>query len=87
MQVGRYLRIAEGNTDFIIAVIRNVKGTNTQVDGKLVWTFDVECQPVGTLAGGTAFSRGSTLLPVPTERSIRVDRCNLGPNFCCRCTV
>lgn len=77
LQVGRYLKIAEGNTDFIIAVIRNVKGTNTQADGKLVWTFDVECQPVGTLAGGTAFSRGSTLLPVPTEPVYPVDRATL----------
>jgi DNA helicase HerA-like ATPase len=67
LQVGRYLKIAEGNTDFVIAVIRNVKGTSAALDGKLVWTFDVECQPVGTLVNGKAFSRGSTLLPVPTE--------------------
>jgi hypothetical protein len=74
LQVGRYLKIAEGNTDFVIAVIRNVKGTSAQMEGKLVWTFDVECQPVGTLVNGTEFSRGSTLLPVPLEPVFSVGR-------------
>lgn len=29
LQVGRFLKIAQGNHDFTIATIRNIKGTNT----------------------------------------------------------
>lgn len=67
LQVGRYLMISEGNTDFVITVIKNVRGANIVEDAKLKWTFEIECQPLGTLIDGKTFSRGSTLLPVPTE--------------------
>src|ERR1035437_3050563 len=30
LQVGRYLRIAQGNNDFTVAAIRNVRGVSTQ---------------------------------------------------------
>jgi DNA helicase HerA-like ATPase len=67
LQVGRYLKIAEGNTDFVIAIIRNLRGTDRVVGNDIAWTFDIECQPLGTLVDGQVFSRGSSLLPVPTE--------------------
>lgn len=68
LQVGRYLQIAQGNNDYTIASIRNLKGT-TSTDGSsdINWQFVVECQTVGTLVGGEKFERGSMLLPVPTE--------------------
>ena len=74
-QVGRYLQIAQGNNDFTVAAIRNVKGT-TQEDsqGKPVWQFVIECQAVGTLVGGKTFERTSVLLPVPTEPVFAVER-------------
>ncbi len=75
LQVGRYLRIAQGNSDFSVAAIRNVKGVNTQdKDGNLVWQFHIECQSVGTLVGGKTFERASVLLPVPTEPAFSVDK-------------
>jgi hypothetical protein len=68
LQVGRYLKIAQGNSDFTIASIRNVKGVNTQdTEGNLVWQFQIDCQSIGTLVGGESFERASVLLPVPTE--------------------
>jgi DNA helicase HerA-like ATPase len=68
LQVGRYLKIAQGNNDYTIATIRNVKGINSSdSDGKPTWQFQIECQAVGTLVANSSFERGSLLLPVPTE--------------------
>lgn len=68
LQVGRFLKIAQGNHDFTIAAIRNIKGTNTiGQDGKPIWSFQIECQAIGTLIEDRTFDRGSLLLPVPTE--------------------
>jgi hypothetical protein len=68
LQVGRYLKIAQGNNDYTIATIRNVRGINSSdSDGKPTWQFHIECQAVGTLVANSSFERGSLLLPVPTE--------------------
>ena len=75
LQVGRYLRIAQGNSDFTVAVIRNVRGVSAQdKEGNPVWQFHIECQAVGTLVGGTTFKRASVLLPVPTEPAFAADK-------------
>ena len=68
LQVGRFLKIAQGNNDFTIASIRNVKGIiSSGKDDSPLWQFQIECQPIGTLIDDTVFDRGSLLLPVPTE--------------------
>jgi uncharacterized protein len=70
LQVGRFLKIAQGNSDFTIATIRNVKGENSNSqdkDSEPRWRFQIECQAVGTLISDQTFDRGSLLLPVPTE--------------------
>jgi DNA helicase HerA-like ATPase len=82
LQVGRYLRIAQGNSDFTIATIRNVRGVSTQdKEGNPVWQFHIECQAVGTLVGGTTFERASVLLPVPTEPVYAADKDTLDRLF------
>jgi hypothetical protein len=82
LQVGRYLRIAQGNNDFTVAAIRNVRGVSTQdSDGNPVWQFHVECQAVGTLVGGKTFERASVLLPVPTEPAFAVEKETLDKLF------
>src|ERR1035437_3609641 len=82
LQVGRYLRIAQGNNDFTVAAIRNVRGVSTQdSDGNPVWQFHVECQAVGTLVGGKTFERASVLLPVPTEPAFVVEKETLDKLF------
>ena len=78
LQVGRYLKIAQGNNDFTIAIITNIKGVNvlTEVDGKeqIKWTFQIECQAVGALDSDGGFQRGSVLLPVPTEPAYPIEK-------------
>ncbi len=75
LQVGRYLRIAQGNNDYTIAAIRNIKGVCAQdKEGNPVWQFNIECQAVGTLVGGTKFERSSVILPVPTEPAFVADK-------------
>ena len=70
LQVGRFLKIAQGNHDFTIATIRNIKGAiGAGPDGKPIWSFQIECQAIGTLVDDKSFDRGSLLLPVPTEHA------------------
>lgn len=70
LQVGRFLKIAQGNHDFTIVTIRNIKGTNTtDAEGKPAWSFLIECQAIGTLVDDKNFDRSSLLLPVPTEHA------------------
>ncbi len=69
LQIGRFLKIAQGNHDFTIATIRNIKGTNSfDSEGTPIWSFQIECQAIGTLLDDKTFDRGSLLLPVPTEQ-------------------
>lgn len=82
LQVGRFLKIAQGNRDFTIATIRNIKGTNTiGLDGVLVWSFQIECQAIGTLVEDKTFDRGSLLLPVPTEHAFIAEKETLDKMF------
>ncbi len=82
LQVGRYLQIAQGNSDFTVASIRNVRGVLGHDKGdKPTWQFQIECQAVGTLVGGNAFERASVLLPVPTEPVFTADAGTLDKLF------
>lgn len=75
LQVGCYLRIAQGNNDFTVASIRNLRGVFGQdAEGKPKWQFHVNCQAVGTLVNGKTFERSSVLLPVPTEQAFPADQ-------------
>lgn len=82
LQVGRYLRIAQGNNDFTVVAIRNVRGVVGQdAEGKPKWQFHIECQAVGTLVNGKTFERASVLLPVPTEPAFPADKDTLDKLF------
>lgn len=82
LQVGRYLKIAQGNHDFTIVTIRNIKGTNTTTpDGKPFWNFQIECQAIGTLVDDKIFDRSSLLLPVPTEHAFIAENDTLDKIF------
>lgn len=74
LQVGRFIKISQGNQDFTIATIRNIKGVISQgLDANPAWQFHLECQAIGTLVEGLTFDRGSLLLPVPTEPAYVAD--------------
>ena len=83
LQIGRFLKIAQGNRDYTIAVINNIKGTKTieSETGDPIWTFLIECQAIGTLVGDKYFERGSVLLPVPTEPVFIVEKDTLDKLF------
>lgn len=82
LQVGRYLRIAQGNNDFTVAAIRSVRGVGAQDnEGNPIWQFHIECQALGTLVGGMTFERASVLLPVPTEPAFAADKETLDSLF------
>jgi len=82
LQVGRYLRIAQGNNDFTVAAIRNVRGVIGQdTEGRPKWHFHIECQAVGTLVDDKTFERASVLLPVPTEPAFPADKDTLDKLF------
>ncbi|KWB25300.1 ATPase [Burkholderia cepacia] len=82
LQVGRFLKIAQGNHDFTIATILNIKGSNTiGSDGKPIWSFQIECQAIGTLVEDKTFDRGSLLLPVPTEHAFIAEKETLDKMF------
>ncbi len=82
LQVGRYLQIAQGNSDFTVASIRNVRGVLGQdKDGKTTWQFQIESQAIGSLIGGETFERASVLLPVPTESVFPADAGTLDKLF------
>ncbi|MFM0372717.1 ATP-binding protein [Paraburkholderia aspalathi] len=82
LQVGRFLKIAQGNHDFTIATILNIKGTNNiGPNGKPIWSFQIECQAIGTLVEDKTFDRGSLLLPVPTEHAFIAEKDTLDKMF------
>lgn len=82
LQVGRYLQIAQGNNDYTIAVIRNVRGdTFTNNSDQIDWKFIVSCQAIGNLTAENMFERGTVLLPVPTEPAYIPDKATLDALF------
>lgn len=82
LQVGRFLKIAQGNHDFTIATILNIKGTNNiGPDEKPIWSFQIECQAIGSLVQDKDFDRGSLLLPVPTEHAFIAEEDTLDKIF------
>ena len=83
LQVGRFLKIAQGNHDYTVATIRNVKGISMPSGAETppAWQFQIECQAIGTLVDGQTFERGSLLLPVPTEPAYIADADTLDKLF------
>ena len=82
LQIGSYLRISQGNNDFSIAVIRNVRGILGQdIEGSARWQFHIECHAIGTLIDNEKFERASVLLPVPTEPAFPADKATLDKIF------
>ena len=64
LQIGKYLKIANGNHDFVICVINNIKVLKYDVVSDI--KINIECQPIGHL-DEERFQRGGHNIPVPTE--------------------
>lgn len=63
-QIGKYLEIAEGNLNKVIAVIQNIKSNSSESGSDL--KFLIQAQPIGYIENNE-FNRGSALIPSPTE--------------------
>ncbi|MEK3795565.1 ATP-binding protein [Paenibacillus sp. FSL R7-0204] len=71
LQIGKYLKISEGNNNHIISIIQNLKAINYDVSDGL--RFIIDSQPIGCITEDGLFHRGSLTLPVPTEPVYIVD--------------
>lgn len=81
LQIGRYLKIQQGNNDFTVAAICNVRGVIESQENEFYWRFQIDCQAVGTLIENKDFERSSILLPVPTEPVFIADEDTLDKIF------
>lgn len=76
LQVGKFLKIEDGNHNYAVAVINNLTAQKSEKDGELQWSFVIEASPIGALINnGDAleFKRGTQVLPVPTEIALTFD--------------
>ncbi len=70
LQVGKFLKIEDGNHNYAVAIINNLTAQKSEKDGELQWSFVIEASPIGALInnGDTLeFKRGTQVLPVSTE--------------------
>jgi len=70
LQVGKFLKIEDGNHNYAVAIINNLTAQKTEKDDEVLWSFVIEASPIGALINNDnkiAFKRGTQVLPVPTE--------------------
>lgn len=65
LQVGRHLKVQEGNHQHVIVQIQNIKAVREGQE--IALSFYLETRPLGMLDDNSIFVRGSIALPVPTE--------------------
>ncbi len=66
IQIGKYLQVKEGNHNYVICVIQNIK---TNENDKYI----INTQPIG-LFSDDVFKQGSSSLPSPTELAYIIDK-------------
>jgi len=82
LQVGKYLRIANGPSQYIIVTISKIKSTHVENNNEeKEMKFQISTQPVGTVDEDYNFERGNTNLPIPTEKVYIVTKDTLGSIF------
>lgn len=70
LSIGNLLKISNGNLDYIIAIIQNVKIVDLCDPSNC--KLDILCQPIGSLADEN-FERGIKKIPLPNEDAFLVD--------------
>lgn len=76
LQVGKYIKIEDGNHNFAIAIVKNIAGKNENDN----WVFTIDATPIGALianGNGFDFKKGTPVLPVPTEPVYIMDSATL----------
>ena len=72
LTLGNLLRISDGNLNYTIAIIQNLKIVDDNDADNQNCKIDIYCQPIGTIENDT-FYRGIKNLPLPTEEAYLVD--------------
>lgn len=70
LQVGKFLKIEDGNQNYAVAIVNNLTAQKSEKDGTVEWSFVIEASPIGALINNDdklEFKRGTQVLPVPTE--------------------
>ncbi len=70
LQVGKFLKIEDGNHNYAVAIINNLTAQKSEKDDEIQWSFVIEASPIGALINNDdklEFKRGTQVLPVPTE--------------------
>ncbi|MGI2176529.1 ATP-binding protein [Shewanella ulleungensis] len=70
LQVGKFLKIEDGNQNYAVAIVNNLTAQKLEKDGAVEWSFVIEASPIGALINNDdklEFKRGTQVLPVPTE--------------------
>lgn len=70
LQVGKFLKIEDGNHNYAVAIVNNLTAQKSEKDGVVEWSFVIEASPIGALINNDdklEFKRGTQVLPVPTE--------------------
>jgi DNA helicase HerA-like ATPase len=85
LQVGKFLKIEDGNHNFAVALINNITGQQiVKPDTTMSWRFILEATPIGALIekdGILVFQRGTQVLPVPTEAVFIFEKNDLNAIF------
>ncbi|WP_394203779.1 ATP-binding protein [Marinagarivorans algicola] len=70
LQVGKFLKIEDGNQNYAVAIVNNLTAQKSEKDNAVKWSFVIEASPIGALINNyekLEFKRGTQVLPVPTE--------------------
>jgi hypothetical protein len=75
LTIGRYLKIADGNSDFIVSMIKSVRAKegSSQTDNIIDAKFVIDTQPIGVFSDGE-FNIGVHTLPLPLEDVMTVEK-------------
>lgn len=72
LSLGSLLKISDGNLNYTIAIIQNLKIVDDKDGESSECKIDIFCQPIGTISNDK-FQRGLKTLPLPTESAYIVD--------------
>lgn len=65
LQIGKYLKVQEGNNNYLVGGIQNIKLGEVGENNKYI----IQIQPIGILTDDMEFIQGGIRLPSPTERA------------------
>ncbi|EPZ53339.1 hypothetical protein H477_5102 [[Clostridium] sordellii ATCC 9714] len=79
LQIGKFLKVKEGNSNFVIGSIQNIK--LSQISDTEV-KYIIQLQPIGCINDNNEFFQGGLRLPSPTEEVYLIKDEELKQIFC-----